>query len=139
MTKQNFWIQTFLSKPKLKVNLTKGGFNMKIASHTHPTHPNQRNLMSVIWGMSKKISRSNFAKLTVFGYFQFPDCIGCQTYSKIVQVDQNIAKTNTWTRNSFLFQVNNPPSMRGIIVKLILLILGGGVFFVSNLEDRPTQ
>ena len=29
--------------------------------------------------------------------------------------------------------------MRGIIVKLILLILGGGVFFVSNLEDRPTQ
>ena len=29
--------------------------------------------------------------------------------------------------------------MRGIIVKLILLLLGGGVFFVSNLEDRPTQ
>ena len=35
--------------------------------------------------------------------------------------------------------MNNTPSLRGIIVKLILLILGGGVFFVSNLEDRPTQ
>ena len=35
--------------------------------------------------------------------------------------------------------MNNPPSLRSIIVKLILLILGGGAFFVINLENRPTQ
>ena len=43
------------------------------------------------------------------------------------------------TRNSFWFKVIIVPFMQGIIMILIFLILGGGVFLVSNLDYWPTQ